>query len=71
MPNIVVYSTHCPRCKILEKTLTDAGIEFSVNENIDIMDRLGIQSVPQMQIYDGELMDFKTAMNWVKENKNG
>ena len=31
----------------------------------DEIKKLGIMSVPYMQINDGELMDFATAINWI------
>ena len=35
--NIVVYSTHCPQCKVLEKKLQMAGIEFTICDDMDKM----------------------------------
>jgi hypothetical protein len=70
MGNIIVYSTGCPKCKMLEKCLKMANIEFIICDDTNVMLSMGMQSAPYMQIGE-ELMDFKDAMNWIKENKNG
>jgi hypothetical protein len=56
---------------MLEKTLKAAGIEYTLFEDVNKMIEMGLQSAPYMQVNCGELMDFKAAMNWVKERKNG
>lgn len=71
MHYILVYSTHCPKCKILEKTLNSKNIAYSVIEDVDEMVKLDITTVPQMSVDCGPRMDFKTAMMWIKENYDG
>jgi glutaredoxin len=68
---VLVYTTHCPKCKILEKTLESKGIHYSTIEDVDKMIELGITTVPQMVVDCGSRMDFKTAMMWIKENYDG
>lgn len=69
--NIVVYSTHCPQCKVLEKKLQMAGIEFTICDDMNKMNEMEMKSAPGMQVNDGPLMNFKEAITWVKENTNG
>ena len=71
MHYILVYTTHCPKCKILEKTLESKGIHYSTIEDVDKMIELGITTVPQKSVDSGPRMDFKTAMMWIKENYEG
>lgn len=73
MPYIVLYTTHCPRCTVLEKKLQQKGLEYSVEENIEVMNELGIKTVPMLQVDCGPLMDFVTANNWINSwgAKNG
>lgn len=71
MNYITVYTTHCPKCNMLEKMLKNAGFEYTTFEDVDKMVEMGLQSAPYMQVNCGELMDFKTAMNWIKERTNG
>lgn len=34
---IILYSTHCPKCKVLEKKLQMANITYTVFDNITEM----------------------------------
>lgn len=67
---ITVYTTHCPRCKILEKTLASRGVDYTAVEDVDIIVAKGFQMVPMMEV-EGRVLDFKEAMFWIKENTNG
>jgi glutaredoxin len=67
---ITVYTTHCPRCKILEKTLTSRGVDYVAVEDVDVIMAKGFQMVPMMEV-DGKVLDYKEAMFWIKENTNG
>ena len=67
---ITVYTTHCPRCKILEKTLVSRGVDYVAVEDVDIIMAKGFQMVPMMEV-DGKVLDYKEAMFWIKENTNG
>ena len=68
---VVIYTTHCPQCRVLEKKLTMANIEFETIDNIETIRATGITQTPALQIDDGELMNFKEAVNWVREVSNG
>lgn len=68
--NIIVYTTGCPRCKILEKTLAAAEIDYITVSDVEAIVKKGFETVPQMEV-DGDAMDFKAAMNWIKERSNG
>ena len=35
--NIVLYTTHCPKCKVLEQKLKDKKVEYCICEDIDEM----------------------------------
>ena len=66
---IIFYSTNCPKCKVLKTKLDKINIQYTVNENVDKMLQLGIQSVPALQI-DDVILDFGQAVKWLKENYN-
>ena len=68
---VVIYTTHCPQCRVLEKKLTMANIEFEAIDNIETIRATGITQTPALQIDDGELMNFKEAVKWVREVSNG
>lgn len=62
---IKVYSTHCPRCMVIEKKLTQKGLKFEIIDDINMMREMGIQSTPMLQIDDQPLMKFDEANKWV------
>lgn len=64
--DIVLYSTHCPKCGVLEKKLDMAGIEYQFVDDADVMIEKGFMSAPMLEV-DGTPMDFMTAIKWVNE----
>ena len=62
---ITLYSTHCPKCAVLEKKLTQANIEFIINDDLELMKSKGIKSAPVIE-KDGELLDFSKAIAWLR-----
>lgn len=66
---ITVYSTGCPKCLQLEKKLSSCNIDFIINSDVDTMKRLGIQTVPYMEV-NGHLLNFNESWKWIKENSN-
>ena len=64
--NIVLYSTHCPRCVVLEKKLKQKGIDYNEVNDVSIMEGKGFLSVPILEV-DGKIMDFKEANDWINK----
>ena len=62
---VILYSTNCPRCAVLEKKLTSANIKYSIITDADLMIEKGFTSVPMLEV-DGNIMDFKSAVEWLK-----
>jgi len=65
--NITLYTTHCPKCKVLETKLQQRGLEYETIEDENIMVEKGFLSAPMLEI-DGEVFDFSGAINWLKNN---
>ena len=63
---IVVYSTGCTKCGVLERKLNEKGISYEMCMDVDKMLGLGITSVPVLDV-DGEMMDFQEAVKWINE----
>lgn len=61
---IIFYSTHCPKCKILETKMKNKNINYTEDNDVNSMLAKGIKSAPYLEI-DGELYDFKKAVEWV------
>lgn len=62
--NLILYSTGCPKCRVLKKKLSDKALEFEENTSIETMEGLGITELPVLSV-DGTLFDFSTAIQWV------
>ena len=61
---ITLFSTHCPRCIVLEKKLKQKGIDYDEVNDVSIMEKKGFLSVPVLEV-DGKIMDFKEANDWI------
>ena len=61
---VILYSTHCPNCIVLEKKLKQKNIEFLEVNDIKIMEEKGFMSAPMLEV-DGVVMNYKTAIQWV------
>ena len=68
--DIIVYSTDCPKCKVLKKKLSENGIAFREVANIKQMMELGITAVPVLSV-DGVLMEFGAANAWINGYREG
>ena len=63
---VTLYSTHCPKCQILEKKLAQKSIEYvEVNDTQQMLD-MNLKSVPWLEV-DGQMMDFNQANKWINE----
>lgn len=63
---ITLYSTGCPKCKVLKKKLEEKGIKYTENNSVDEMLSLGISQVPVLSV-NNKLLDFSTANDWVNQ----
>lgn len=61
---ITLFSTHCPKCNVLEKKLKAKNIEYEEVNDVEIMKEKGYLTVPILEV-DGESMDFKRAVDWI------
>jgi len=61
---INLYSTGCPKCKVLEAKLKQKGIDFNVINDIKILQEKNILSVPVLEINE-KLYNFVEAVNFV------
>ena len=66
--NVILYSTGCSKCDVLKDKLTAKNISFTVVTDISVMDSLGIQFVPVLQI-ENNLMNYKEAVEWVNKQE--
>lgn len=64
---VTLYSTHCPKCNVLEKKLKQKNISYEEVNDIEIMKDKGYLSVPILEV-DDVSMDFKIASDWINNN---
>lgn len=62
--NVVLYSTHCPKCRVLEAKLKQKGINYQEINDVTIMQEKGFDFVPVLEI-DGLVYGFKEAVEWI------
>lgn len=67
---VVLYSTGCPKCKVLIKKLDTAHIEYVICDDKNVMLEKGFTTVPMLEIDNGIVMDFKTAVDWINSMEN-
>ena len=66
MDNIILYTTHCPKCNILKAKLDEKNISYTEYDNIDFMKDMGITTVPVLNV-NNKLLEFKSAVDWVNQ----
>lgn len=65
--NVTVYSTDCPKCKILERKLTEKNIPFfkiTGNIAVDTIKKAGYTEAPLLKLND-QFLPFGQAVKWV------
>jgi glutaredoxin-related protein len=63
---VILFSTHCPKCRALEILLKQHKVDYIENDNVDEMLSLGLTSAPGLKVGDN-ILSFPEAMKWVKE----
>lgn len=64
--NVILYEHGCPRCRVLKMKLDQKNIKYETVDDIEIMKSKGFTEAPKLEV-NGEIMDFKDAVEWVKE----
>ncbi|MFA6728177.1 MAG: hypothetical protein WCS17_08190 [Prevotella sp.] len=67
---IVLYSTGCPRCRMIEKKLDGAGVRYIRVEDIHLMIVKGMMSAPMLEVNE-EIMNYEQASEWIENRKVG
>ena len=58
---IILYSTGCPKCRILKKKLDEKGVNYEVCSDTERMIGLGFTEVPVLEV-KGEKYSFSEAL---------
>lgn len=65
---VILYSTKCSKCNVLEKKLKQKNISYTEVNDVGVMKEKGYLSAPVLEI-DGVDMDFKTANDWINSQE--
>lgn len=61
---IIMYTTHCPKCKVLEMKLKQKNIKYVEEDSVDEMKKVGLHSAPALNV-DGQILEFADAIKFV------
>lgn len=65
---ITLYSTNCPKCKVLKKKLDQLNVEYDLIEDIDAINKFAdnnnIHEAPFLVI-DDQILNFKDANKYL------
>ena len=62
---ITLFSTNCPKCKILENKLNQKNIDFVVSNDMQEIIDMGFMTAPVLKLNDLYYMNFGDAIKWV------
>lgn len=65
----ILYSNDCPKCKVLKRKLDDLKIDYEVVYHVKVMESLGIQSLPMLQVGDRRFA-FAEAIRYLAKVKS-
>ena len=60
-----LYTTGCPKCRILEEKMTKKALKFAKCTNPKEMQELKIVSVPMLKCPDGSMLGYYDAVKLV------
>ena len=63
---ITLYTTHCPKCPVIEKKLAQKDILYTEVSDVQKMTQLGFHSAPVLEV-DGRIYNFKEANKWIND----
>ena len=60
----ILYTTHCPKCNVLEKKLNSKSIQYTIIDDIEELKKCNIDAVPVLKVND-KLLNFKEATDYI------
>lgn len=61
---VIFYSTHCPKCIVLEKKLKQKNVPYVEVNDVGVMQEKGFLQMPMLEV-DSNTMDFVKANQWL------
>ena len=62
--DVVLYTTGCPKCRVLETKLKQKNIDFKIVDDQELMIQKGFMEAPILEVND-RIMRFGEAVKWV------
>lgn len=62
----ILYSTGCPKCRILGKVLDMKKIPYTLESDMTRLVEKGVESIPTLEV-DGKLMGYDEAYKWLAQ----
>ena len=63
---VILYSTGCPKCRVLKTKLDKKNINYIENNDVEEMLELGFDLLPVLKV-DNDIMNFTEAIKWIGE----
>lgn len=64
--SVIMYTTGCPKCKILKKKLDEKKVEYEEETDVEKMKSMGIDRVPMLSV-DGKLLSYLEAVKLIND----
>ena len=64
--SVIMYTTGCPKCKILKKKLDEKKVEYEEEIDVEKMKSMGIDRVPMLSV-DGKLLSYLEAVKLIND----
>lgn len=61
---IILYTTGCSKCRILETKLSRKNLKYVKCEDTNVMKEKGMTSVPYLEV-NGIMLNFEQANSWI------
>ena len=65
----ILYTTHCPKCRILEHKLKAAGVAYETCDDISQMTDAGIEEVPALKLPSGAVLSYYQAVKYLNSRQ--
>lgn len=62
---VKLYTTHCPKCRVIETKLKQKNIKYETIEDISIMEVKGFTQLPVLELDSGETLPFVEANKYI------
>lgn len=60
------YTTHCPKCEILEEKLKEKKIKYEIITDEKIMIEKGFKTMPNLEV-DGKIMNYLESVKFLND----